>query len=139
MSEKFIIPKTEQVPEEEKGTESVEEISFDELNRGDQLEVTISARTEPKTYKITIVGKRKNGLLVEVNYGDRNYRALMPGGFTKFGPGVTERILKVANEDEENCLYFKNAKDLKTGNRTGRIRTSQIEKIALFRKEETKK
>ena len=117
--------------------QEVNEINFADLKREDKLIV----ETEGK-YEITIIGIRKDGLRVKVKEESGNeveeYTARMTGGFTKFGVGITPGIIKIRSENEENCLYLENPKDIKTRERLSKsIRTTPIERIILIKKDES--
>ena len=119
----------------------VKEVNFADLKRGDKLIVENLLGKNTERNEITITGIRKDGLRVivkeECGNDKEEYTARMPGGFTKFTVGITPGIMKVRNEKEENCLYFENLKDIKTGERlSASHRSTPIEKIILIKSQQ---
>ena len=121
--------------------QEVKEIDFANLKRGDKLTIeTLLGKTIEK-FKITITGKGKEGLAVNVRkkYGEEEeeFTARMPGGFTMHKEeGLTPGIIKIENEEEKNCLYFENLKDAKTKEKiSSSMRTTPIKKIIFIGKE----
>lgn len=143
--------------------QEVDEVRFEDLERGDKLIVDTSDNPEGELgtkYEIEAdkIAKTRKGKIkhLEVSFKQftRGHKepaegkelvAKMPGGFVKFRqkdnttPGVIRR-------EENNCLYFKNVnyknqfEDTKSGKRRARycssIRTTPIRKILLIREEE---
>ena len=126
--------------------QEVEALTFDQVKRGNEVLVftgqSLQIRETPD-YEIKVTGIRKSGLLVIVTSGFEHFTARMPGSFRglrpdQLGPrdfetGVTPNILKVANETEQNCLYFENPKDENKDRISRSMVTAPIRKI-LFKK-----
>ncbi|MBU2634869.1 hypothetical protein KJ841_00135 [Patescibacteria group bacterium] len=105
----------------------IKEISFASLKRGSRLVVEIRSGK----FEILVTGKRKNGLFVKVNTKKEEFTARMPGGFTMH-EGLTPGVIRVAEVDKQNCLYFENLKDAETGEKiSSKMRTRAIKSISL--------
>jgi hypothetical protein len=116
-------------------TEEVKEVSFTNLKRGDKLSVETVLGETTKTFEITIIGKRKDGLrvIVRSDFGGKieEFTARMPGGITMNKNGLT-KYLKAESAKEKNCLFFENLKDTKTEEKIGSaMRITPIKKIVL--------
>lgn len=111
----------------------IKEINFADIKRGDKLMI----ETLSGIFEINVIGKGKDGLRVSVKrkYGEKQeeFTAIMPGGFTMYKEkGLTQGILKIGTKEENNCLYFKNLKDIKTKEKeSSSMRTTPIKKIIL--------
>lgn len=124
----------------EKLDQEIKEIDFADLEIGDGLIIETILDEAIGKFEITVTGKRKSDLLVSVQkeYGkeQEKFAARMPGGFTMHKEkGLTPRVLKVATEEEKNCLYFENLKDIETKIKiSSALRTTPIKSITLIKK-----
>ena len=148
-------------PEDEKlETQEVNEIKFEDLERGDGLTIFTSDDPEKigEIYKIEVdkIAKTREGKIkhLDVSFNStKGYKdskegeefvAKMPGGFVKFRSkdNITPGVIR---NEENNCLYFENVnfknrfEDTKSGKRriksSSSIRTTPIRKILLAKKE----
>ncbi len=124
------------VAKTEEGKE-VKEISFVDLNRGDRLLVETLLGSTIETFDIIITGKRKDGLWVSVKKTlgseTEEFTAVFPGVLTKVTGDLTPCV-KIATQDEVNCLFFKNLKDIRTHERIcSTMTTTPIRKVTLFK------
>jgi len=127
---------------QEKLEQEIKEINFADLEIGDKLIIETSLEKEIEKFEITVIGKRKDGLLVSVK-GERGqeqpeeFLARMPGGFTMHQEeGLTPGILKAETEAEKNCLYFENLKNPETQEKiSSSRRTTPVKRIVFIKKE----
>lgn len=122
---------------ESKEEQTIEAIDFSSLERGDRLII----QTSSNEFEITVIGKRKDGLRVEVKQinqrNEKVFTARLPGGFTMHGPGLTAGTIKIENKEEKNCLYFENIVYYEKGQKMNApsMRTTPISEIIHLKKE----
>lgn len=111
----------------------IKEINFADIKRGD----TLMIETLSGIFEINVMGKGKDGLRVSVKRkcGEKQeeFIAIMPGGFVMYKEkGLMPGVLRIGTEEEKNCLYFKNLRDIKTKEKeSSSMRTTPIKKIIL--------
>lgn len=107
----------------------IEEIGFAHLKRKDEIEI----ETRSSKLRITVTGKRKDGLRVQVRMISKSgeqekFTAKMPDKVSRYGgpvPGVPG-VIKIG------CpLYFESL-ERQNGLRDGALRTTPIKKITLI-------
>lgn len=120
----------------------ITELDFSGLEIGDKITTKTVSEAGGGDYEITVVGKRKNGLLVSVKSGSgekrREFIARMPGGFLMGEKGgLTAGVLKITDEESKGCLYFENLKNSATKEReSSKMRTTPILELSVEKKEE---
>ena len=91
------------------------ELNLGELKTGDKIKVKTAPGGGITDYEITIIGKRKGVFIVSVeSWSDADeggqteaFIAKLPGGFLMGkGGGITDGILKIADEQNPNCLFL---------------------------------
>lgn len=118
----------------------ITELDFSGLEIGDRIMAKTGSEEGSRDYEITVVGKRKNGLLVSVKSASgesrEEFTARIPGGFlTGEKGGLTEGVLKIADEANQNCLYFENLKNPVTKEReSSKMRTTPIRELSVEKK-----
>lgn len=142
MSEMFKGPDSEKKEiNPEKLEREIKEINFADLKKSDILIIETLRGEIIAKFEITVIGKRKDGLLVSVKEEcgkeQEEFTARMPGGFTMHREeGLTPEILKVETEKEKSCLYFENLRNPKTKERiSSSMRTTPVKKIVFIKKE----